>query len=913
MKLLFMGSSFYDSYVDDRLRNLAPQKYELFLRMKEIKTNSNEIGVTQFELSDVARVLERLDANNSFESIRQGWKGQINEDTFAALLNLSIISPKLCIAMSRKSPTDDFVKFCLNNQRKCLILTEWGFPFGGAEAFFEECANLFHQLGFLVEWSNFQIPGKGQHLDNDVISKGAYTEVRHKDYPNEPTLRNLINNSQPDLILSHGNLNDLIEKIASENQIPTILGFHFWAGLINLGDKKNVEILSNIHEHSLVPVNGTNQTRGSQKYVVSEFMLEVYKKLGGKDEYRVIKPNLNSSVSPICQSAEKGYVSILDVAVGKGGLIFCEIVEILGSKVPFLAVLRDSTEKEVVERLRTLSKKFPLLKLINYAKLDTILQESKILLVPSLVDETYCRVAEEAVTYGIPVLTSRNGNLSSLLNSIGALDPTDVNHWTSKISSLYFNLNAVEVLWEEQANVLRSRGRKDDILSLILESIDDLSFHRIGIFTVNAPQGLGTLAKILLRQLNKINIEAFVFAFTPYNIELRKEEFWSDLKVDEEKRLTVSSFTREEVPIVEIIQFIDNSKIDVLIFPEVCWGMNWKRLKEIKQLRPNVRIVTMPMLETVIDMEIPNMNDYELTLFPTKQCSRILVSSGVENGFYLGFTSPFDDELYLQDTPPEKNPIVKRMKFLHIAGHSPSVRKNTLRIVSEFKDALENRSDITLTITLQSKLFEITSLSLPPEITIISENLSEDQIISLYRSHDVAIQIPTHEGIGIGFYESISLGVPVVTIDSQPHNEVIIPKKSGWLLECHPVPMQDNLSGVIEAAMLNPGALKKFLTELRYDEMIMTKQTTREFYIDNFSNLLFNTRLQTIFGGKTALLRSTQTITERKDTNGYDKFFNFAIRFTRQYVYKLIPLSTTQKYNIKKAVLKVDGLIRKVL
>ena len=77
-------------------------------------------------------------------------------------------------------------------------------------------------------------------------------------------------------------------------------------------------------------------------------------------------------------------------------------------------------------------------------------QETKILLVPSLVQETFGRVAVEAELNGIPVVASNRGGLPEAVCSTFCYDPAALDSWISEISTLmnnpvYYQIRSIQV------------------------------------------------------------------------------------------------------------------------------------------------------------------------------------------------------------------------------------------------------------------------------------------------------------------------------------------------------------------------------------------------------------------------------------------------------------------------------------
>ena len=879
----------------------------LFFELKKYQMNQDENKGEQFNLVDIEAVFGKIYGLGSTQKRKKNWEGSITRTEFLAILNLSLVAPDiLCVLFSSENEIE-FIEYCVKNRRTCLILSEWGYPFGGGEAFLHECARMMYELGFGVTWVNCAIPGIGLHQQSKIKLWKEYTEQQYTRDFDAPLLKTIISLHKPSVIFCHGTLNTSVSKISKQEGIQVISGYHFWTGLIHLGKTGNFEILKNIHEHSLENANKGDFNPFEQKYVVSNFMLDVYRKLGGKENLIVLNPIIDEDIVGKYAAKPEGWITQLDVSVGKGGRIFCDLVESLGDQYPFTAIVKDTTELEITQRLSLLSVKFPKLTVLRYSNIKEILQNSNLLILPSLVDETYSRVSEEAVRSGLPILTSNNGNLQHILNGVGAIENTEVSNWRDVVSSIYENRDAAASLWWSQVDALRKNKKNSiNILHLIELAVDKIKVKNIGIFSPNSPQGLGVLAKIIAESLKTAHTSVHILAYEPYKKSLQQSEFWSDMYPSIISTVVTCSNNRELVPIKAVLEFIDTLKIDIFIFPEVCWIDNWNRLQSIKILRPNVQIFTVPMVETVINSEIGNLNDFDRTLFVNKVCSNTLKNFGVRNGMFVNFTSPFEGKGKVSVDKPLSQKPNSQIKFLHIGGHNPTLRKQTETVIKEFQRALNYRNDITLTVTLQNQPHILNQTESHPNIRILNQNLSEAEILALYDTHDVSIMIPSHEGIGIGFYESISLGVPIVTLDYPLYKEIVIAGRSGWVLPSREVPISDNPASVITGVNLVTGGLTEFLCNLKENEAQSLKESTKALYIEKFSNFEFHRLMMRAIGSE----RNRNISISSGRANALESILNLAarvlVKLYRLYFKKWLPLTINQKYRLKQFLFKLE-------
>jgi glycosyltransferase involved in cell wall biosynthesis len=69
-----------------------------------------------------------------------------------------------------------------------------------------------------------------------------------------------------------------------------------------------------------------------------------------------------------------------------------------------------------------------------------------------------------------------------------------------------------------------------------------------------------------------------------------------------------------------------------------------------------------------------------------------------------------------------------------------------------------------------------------PRVEVILEDLPTDEHLRLFASADVCVAPSRWEGLGLHLYESMALGLPVITNDDPPMNEVIADGENGLLI-----------------------------------------------------------------------------------------------------------------------------------
>ena len=69
-----------------------------------------------------------------------------------------------------------------------------------------------------------------------------------------------------------------------------------------------------------------------------------------------------------------------------------------------------------------------------------------------------------------------------------------------------------------------------------------------------------------------------------------------------------------------------------------------------------------------------------------------------------------------------------------------------------------------------------------PRVDVVLEDLPTDEHLRLFAAADVCVAPSRWEGLGLHLYESMALGLPVITNDAPPMNEVIVDGDNGLLI-----------------------------------------------------------------------------------------------------------------------------------
>ena len=247
------------------------------------------------------------------------------------------------------------------------------------------------------------------------------------------------------------------------------------------------------------------------------------------------------------------------------------------------------------------------------------------------------------------------------------------------------------------------------------------------------------------------------------------------------------------------------------------------------------------MIELVGKSEVANHNHLHRTWCVTRQCQDVLREMGVKNTSYIGHGF---GSCLTREAIDQKKAIAlsrERIVFCHIGGHNPHFRKQTAKIVEAFALAAESRDDIGLRIYMMRN-FSGVSMAHHPRISYHLGPLPHREILEVYRSSDVSIQVSSHEGLGLGFYESLAMGTPIVSLDLAPHNEVVRPGVSGWLLPAQSAP-RAHPEGIVPGGGFNVRDLADAILRIRRQEVADTIETAAQLHKSMFDEYALAARL----------------------------------------------------------------------
>lgn len=732
--------------------------------------------------------------------------------------------------LNKDNLIDKFFKFNMqdnidlnSNKTKIVTLSEWGYPpFGGGENWLLNMSKIFYDFNYENYIICFSDGFNGKNFENNNIIDLDYVKIIQMPY-NLIEIVKIIRIINPSIINHQGIKRIEFMKIANLLNIPFITGFCFWNNIINQGHN-NINILENNEMQKDLSFELINKY--SYTYAASDFVNDVIYKFFNK------KLNVIETISLrddyYVEQRNPYYVTLLNCHYNKGGYLIKYLLENLNKNIPLLLIYTEYDDKISLGEIKELVKNRNNLKNVNILytekqNVKDIYKDTKIILIPSLCDETFCRVAYEAQMNNIPVISTKSGNLKYLLKgySIFLNNNSDFEQWKNEIEKLY-SLNLIK----KNDKIKKINDCENIIKNKIYELIQKTKTSKykrekknIGIIAPWADQGLGIQARSYYLSMENLGYNPYIFAFRPYHGNHENNYLQIDKKEWDYKNIYYSPNIRENIDYFEMLNFIHDNKIDRMIILEATFEPIFKIISLFKMLHIYTYLIV--NIECVRISEINYHGLFDKILCNNYNSYFIMNNLINERCSYLGFHL---DNLFFNKYIKEEKKN-KHLKFVCSGGLNSISRKNIDKIFEVFYELFNNDTSITnvtLNILIQGvEIPDQLSLEHPKIIKKIKNYSYNDNLINLF-NNDIYIHLGGQEGLGLGFYEALYMGIPIITLDWTPNNELIINNVNGWLINCYQDKVYENTECLINRGMIKKEVLAEKIYEIinNFDDTI---------------------------------------------------------------------------------------------
>ena len=729
-----------------------------------------------------------------------------------------------------------------SGKKRSLSLVEWGYPpFGGGENWLLNFNKILSKNNYENYLICFSDPFKNEYFNECKLIDLEYVKIiqMSKDLI---TIIKFIKVINPDFINHQGVDRILYMKLSNILEIPFLTGFCFWQNIVKFNmDNINVKMLDNIclektDEFEFILNN-------SYSYASSDFVndiihklynnkLDVIETISLESDYKITNNNF----------IDKKYVTLINCHHNKGGYLIKYLCENLNIDISLQFVYTEHDPLMSIEMITQILNERNKLNNINILipnKVDIkkIYNNTRIILIPSLCDETFCRVGYEAMMNGIPILSTKNGNLKYLLDNYALfINDLDYVSWKNNIEDLYYNEIKCYSFLKKINNNFTDEKISNKIMSkinTITESKYKLLNNNIGIIVPWADQGLGIQSRDYYITLKNLGYNPHIFSFKPYNSTFENPYLQSDSNEWKYENIHYSTNYREDISVEEIFEFVYKYNIKKMIIIEATFLNIFNIAFFLKLI--GVKIILVANIECIRLCELDYHKIFDHVLANNKESYTIL-SHFFEKTSLLGFhlSHPyFNFEEDLRNYKFKYNNNDKKFKFFCTGGLNSLTRKNILLIIQTFYDIYNTGKFLNWELNIYIQGIEIPDIIRNincPNINFYVKHLSYKEIINIYLINDIFIHLGTHEGLGLGFYESIYCGTPILTIDWCPNNEIIHNEINGWLIDSSYEKIYDNDISIIHKAKIDQTILKNNIINILSDK-------------DKTINIIVNTKI----------------------------------------------------------------------
>lgn len=293
---------------------------------------------------------------------------------------------------------------------------------------------------------------------------------------------------------------------------------------------------------------------------------------------------------------------------------------------------------------------------------------------------------------------------------------------------------------------------------------------RIGICAYWFNRGQGVVARQLRSALDELGHDTFVLA-RPTRAKNIKPAFIDRTGVWDQPGITPASEYR--IPADEVVAWGRENELDLALFDQ---NYGFEGIEALR--RSGVRTAGRFVWEQFAAEHVE----------PAKRafdCIYSLTACEAERYASLGIESPrlhwgIHPELFAYE--PAERPRDGAASFFYPAGFL-SKRKPLKQILKAFR-RVDGDAELVIKGQVERRLETLErARRRDPRVVVRLEDLPLDEHMTLFAAADVCVAPSRWEGLGLHLYESMALGLPVITNDNPPMNEVVRDGENGLLVK----------------------------------------------------------------------------------------------------------------------------------
>jgi 1,2-diacylglycerol 3-alpha-glucosyltransferase len=293
---------------------------------------------------------------------------------------------------------------------------------------------------------------------------------------------------------------------------------------------------------------------------------------------------------------------------------------------------------------------------------------------------------------------------------------------------------------------------------------------RVGIVTKWFNRGQAFVSRYVRGALDELGHETFILARPtkdkgPMAAHVDRSGVWDQPGVTE-----ASDW---EVPLPEYERWIADNSLDV-----VHWDNCYQHAEIAHLRRGGVRTVGRFVWEMFSPEDAaPAREAYDVLYSMTRCEQRRYAELGIESPFVQWGIHP--ELLEYADTPGREDGLVR----FYFPGALLGPRKPHKEVVEAFRAARGENLRLIFKAQLERRMNYLTrAAEEDPRIELVVEDMDTPEHLRLFASCDVCLGPSRWEGLGLFLYEAAAFGMPQISNDSPPMNEVVRDGVNGLLV-----------------------------------------------------------------------------------------------------------------------------------
>jgi 1,2-diacylglycerol 3-alpha-glucosyltransferase len=291
---------------------------------------------------------------------------------------------------------------------------------------------------------------------------------------------------------------------------------------------------------------------------------------------------------------------------------------------------------------------------------------------------------------------------------------------------------------------------------------------RIGICTWWFNRGQAVVGRHLRSALDELGHETFVLARPTRGGNIRPS-FIDRTGVWDQPGVTEAS--SYEIPVTEYEDWVDANSPEIVFFDQ-----NYQ-FAEIAAMREmGVRTVGRFVWEAFSPKDVPPARSAFDLIYSLTECERRRYAE-------LGIESPKVDwgcHPELLAIEPRRDPSTVSLIY---PGGFMSKRKPFEAVIEAFSRVDDPRLRLTVKAQVERRVRKVRRLvERDPRIEVIWDDLPTSRYLQLFADSDVCLAPSRWEGLGLHLYEATAFGIPIITNDNPPMNELVADGVNGLLV-----------------------------------------------------------------------------------------------------------------------------------